>query len=195
MSSPIDALPRFELAAERPLAGRFRACGATSYHDAAALIWHLPYGRTSDRADPTLVLSEGRGTCSTKHALLAQLAAEHGQPVELVLGIYLMGEANTPGTGAALAANGLDAIPEAHCYLRAGGQRIDLTHPPGRLPGEPIAAFLHEEPIVPHQIGAYKQELHRRFLEAWAPATPFSVAELWAIREACIAALGEEQPR
>jgi hypothetical protein len=45
------------------------------------------------------VHTEGRGTCSTKHALLAELATEQRLPVALVLGIYLMNERNTPSGG------------------------------------------------------------------------------------------------
>lgn len=191
MGSPLDHLPDFALDPARPIAARFAALGAHSFAGAARHVWELPYGRNSGRADPTLVLGEGRGTCSSKHALLAMLAREHGRALDLVLGIYLMDEANTPGVGEVLAANGLTAIPEAHCYLRAGGERIDLTHPPSRLPGEPIAAFLHEEVITPEQVIFYKVECHKRFIEAWSRGTLQSSAELWAVREACIARLGE----
>ena len=36
------------------------------------------------------VLSAGKGTCSTKHALLAAVASEQNIPVALTLGIYEM---------------------------------------------------------------------------------------------------------
>jgi hypothetical protein len=55
----------------------------------------LPYGRNSDHSDWRLVLGEGRGTCSTKHALLADLARENRRHVALMLGIYEMDEDNT----------------------------------------------------------------------------------------------------
>jgi hypothetical protein len=42
----------------------------------------LRYGRNADRADFRLVLSEGRGICSTKHALLAAVAFEQGSSIE-----------------------------------------------------------------------------------------------------------------
>ena len=62
------------------------------------------------------VLTEGCGTCSSKHALLAGLAAAQRLPVALMLGIYLMNERNTPGIGPVLARYGLAEIPEAHCF-------------------------------------------------------------------------------
>jgi hypothetical protein len=77
----------------------------------------LPYGRNSDHSDWRLVLGEGRGTCSTKHALLADLARENRRHVALVLGIYEMDEDNTQEIGTVLDRNGLPCVPEAHCYL------------------------------------------------------------------------------
>jgi len=56
------------------------------------------------------VHTEGRGTCTTKHALLAELATEQRLPVALVLGIYLMNERNTPSVGSVLARHGLTEI-------------------------------------------------------------------------------------
>ncbi|GAB4333977.1 MAG: hypothetical protein Kow0010_20770 [Dehalococcoidia bacterium] len=194
MDEAIAALPEFDIRPGGIAAERALAHGYATFRAAADALWRLPYGRNSDRADPLLVLEEGRGTCSTKHAFLAMLAREHGAPLDLMLGVYLMDEQNTPGTGPVLARAGLAAIPEAHCYLRVDGRRVDLTHPPGSLPGAPIADFLAEELIAPEQIGAYKSAFHRRHIAEWLaqPGAPaMTVDEAWAVREACIRALGE----
>jgi hypothetical protein len=134
---PLLALPDFPLSEHEPLARGFLALGLRSFVDAAGYVWRLPYGRNSDRADFRLVLPEGRGTCSTRHALLAALARAHGQPVQLTLGIYEMHERNTPGVGAVLEREGLSGIPEAHCYLvvnqrRAGRFTLRVSRPRGR---------------------------------------------------------------
>jgi len=169
----------------------FRDRGITDFAAAAHYVQSLPYGRTSRRDDVTLVLTEGRGTCSTKHALLAALGAEIGLDVILTLGIYEMSEANTPGVGPVLARHGLTAIPEAHCYLVSDGRRIDVTR--DVTAAEPIPAFLHEEPIRIDQIGDYKVDLHRRVLAEWmsrdVAAHGRTLSDLWAIREECIARL------
>lgn len=61
-------------------------------------VQNIPFGRNRSRADFSLVLKENRGTCSTKHALIKEIAdlnkIEH---VELMLGIYKMNDQNTPG--------------------------------------------------------------------------------------------------
>lgn len=92
----IERLPSFALHTEGPLGRRFAALGLDDYRDAARHVRDLPYGRNSDRSNWRLVLKEERGTCSTKHALIAELAHENGRPVALVLGVYEMDGANTP---------------------------------------------------------------------------------------------------
>jgi hypothetical protein len=188
-----DALPACPLGEAGALSRRFRALGLGDFRAAARHVAALPYGRVSDPADPTLVLGEGRGTCSTKHALLAGLAREQGLEVRLVLGVYEMSEANTPGVGAVLARHGLAALPEAHCYLAWDGERVDVTREVAGA--EPIREFLHEETIEPAQIGDYKRALHRRVLAAWRERTAEgrtrTLEDLWRIREACIAALAD----
>jgi len=176
------------------IAADFSARGITNFRAAGRYLHSLPYGRNADRSDFRLVLPEGRGTCSTKHALLAELAREQDLSVVLTLGIYAMHERNTPGVGAVLNRYGLHYLPEAHCYLSYAGTRIDITRS-GAEPTEPIDRFLYEETIVPAQIGNYKIQLHRRFLRRWMADTDVakdrSFAEVWKIREECIAALAQ----
>lgn len=193
---PLDLLPDFALTAEGPMTQLAVSHGIASYRTAARQLHLLPYGRNSDRARPELVLAEGRGTCSTKHALLAAIAAEHEEPVELWLGFYEMSERNTPGVGAVLARHGLDSVPEAHCYLRYHRSRIDLTRQvAGAVPF--TASLIAEERIVPEQIGEYKVALHRRTIERWIEkrSPGWSVEEVWRVRERCIDALGKGECR
>jgi hypothetical protein len=153
-------------------------------------VWRLAYGRPADRSDWLAVLEEGRGACSGKHALLAALALENDIPVDLVLVVYEMSERNTPGVGATLAAHGLDAVPEAHCCLLAGGEVLDVTFPDAIRRALPTP-LLHRETIRPDDIGDYKTAVHRRVLAEWARARQpsLTVVEIWDAREACIAAL------
>lgn len=172
----------------------FVASGVRDFRAAAAYVNRIPYGRTSNRDDLLGVLREGRGTCSTKHAILTRLAQEQSIEIALVIGIYRMNASNTPGVGPVLEKYGLDSLPEAHCFLRYAEMRVDVTRV-GCNPSEQISEFIYEEDISPDQIGEYKTSLHRRFLSQWMgevnATTRYSLDELWQIREACIAALGE----
>ena len=170
---------------------KFNLKGITSWSEALSYIQHLPYGRNSDRTDPTLVLKEGRGTCSSKHALLKLLAERNGIPgVQLFLGMYKMNGRNTPPTKNILAQAKLAYIPEAHCYLKINGQPTDLTFPDSDF--TKIENDLMDEwEIRTEQTGEYKVAFHRGFLTEWAAGAEISrpFDEVWKIREACIHSL------
>ena len=186
------ALPSVAFSATPPIGGALVSRGVSSLRDAGRYLCELPYGRNSDRSDFMLVLAEGRGTCSTKHALLAALAREQGIALRLMLGIYEMREANTPGVGKVLAKHGLVSVPEAHCYVAWGDARIDVTRS-GVEPAEPVGPFLREETIAPEQIGDYKVCWHQGFMRDWVGdqgrTNGIGFDELWEIREECIRAL------
>ena len=190
-----DVLPHDSLRPAGPLTTEFCARSITDFRAAGRYLHALPYGRTANRADFAAVLREGKGTCSTKHALLAALAQEQAFAVVLTLGIYAMHERNTPGVGTVLTQYGLDSLPEAHCYLIYEGKRVDITRS-GVAPTEPITEFLYEEAIIPTQIGDYKVTLHRQFMRRWVDKNVERVKgrsfeEVWRIREECIAALAQ----
>jgi len=165
----------------------FQMAGIRGFAGAARHVRALSYGRIADRQKLWLVLEEGRGSCTTKHALLAELAREQGIDVHLTLGMYEMNERNTPGVVRVLSAYRLEYIPEAHY----NGGRIDGTGLPAAA--EPIDHFLQEEPITVDQIGAYRHDVHQRYLHSWIARTDFvrgrNLEEIWCIRAACIAAL------
>ena len=185
-------LPEALLKAAGPDSEAFLRVGCGSFRGAARYLHELPYGRNADRANFRLVLVEHRGTCSTKHALLAAVALEQNLLLSLTIGIYDMTEANTPGVGRVLATHGLESVPEAHCYLRYAGRRVDITRS-GVSPQAAIPHIRDEWTIEPPQIGAHKVALHQQYLRDWLREQrhlSLSFEELWRIREACIIALG-----
>jgi hypothetical protein len=123
------------------------------------------------------------------------LAIEQNWDFALVLGIYEMTEQNTPRVGTVLAKCGLVVLPEAHCYLRAAGIRIDVTRATLRGSVEPIADFLYEEEIDPTQMTSYKTDLHQQYLSRWIADNGGlggrSLADIWKIREECIVSLSQ----
>ena len=167
--------------------------GVSGFRDAARFVASLPYGRNLNRSDHLVVLRENKGTCSTKHSLLARLAQEQNLPIALCIGIYEMDGLNTPEVRAVLEGYGLTSIPEAHCYLKRGSQRIDVTLAGGNVARAPIERVLVEVEISPEQVGGYKVQLHQEFMQRWMKAVSlpraFTFEELWAAREACIHAL------
>ena len=181
----------FNIYSDAKLSKKCRMLGLDKFHLATNHVLQLPYRRNSSKEDLSLVLTEGCGTCSTKHAALVQLALENNfQDLKLILGIYQMNETNTSGVGKILDAHGLDYIPEAHVYLKYENNRIDIT----RTVESEASAFdvlLLEKEIQPNQIGDFKVTLHHDFLNQWRKeqGLEMSLEALWKIREDCIHAL------
>jgi hypothetical protein len=188
-----EALDPISFKPEGAVTAAFLRIRTENLRAAAKYVRCLPYARNTRPDDPLIVLIEGRGTCSTKHALLRRLAIEQNLDLALVLGIYEMAEQNTPGVGEILRKYDLVSMPEAHCYLRMAGRRIDVTRVVDQAPFAAISRFLHEEDIEPAQITDYKIALHKQFLLRWISDNRGlggrSLADLWKIREECIAQL------
>lgn len=189
MSAEFD----FEIIAKGACSNLAREKGLRTWSILTAFVSGLPYGRNACRDDFSLVLKEGRGSCSSKHALLKTIADENGKgnQVALVLGMYRMNRMTTPKIGGIVDAVGLDCIPEAHCYVRYKGKRHDFTSFTSdfSLIEDHI---LYEEDIIPEQVVEYKVEKHQDYLKKWLKQTNSSMSfdALWKLREKCIAALG-----
>lgn len=151
----------------------------------------LPYGRNQSRDNLELVITEEKGTCSSKHAFIAEVAREQGFDfIQLVLCIYSMDKHNTPNIGATLDNTGIASLPEAHCYVQLGEMALDLTFPDSDMARlEPY--ILEKKTITPNMVGTYKVDYHQSFIKKWTfeayPDRDWS--EIWSLREACISEL------
>ena len=115
----------------------------------------LPYGRNTDRKNFSLVITEETGTCSSKHALVAQIGKLNNIPrVKLILAIYKMNKQNTPGIGDHIENADLEYLPEAHCYLSINGESRDITKPSSDinklLPDIPVSYTHLTLPTTPY---------------------------------------------
>ncbi len=157
-------------------------------------IRNIPYGRNKSRSDFSLVLSEKKGTCSTKHALVKEVADSNEiKDVKLILGIYRMNEFNTPGIGTEWKRNSLNYIPEAHCYLIIQNQRVDLTSRYSNI-ARIEKDIIEEIEIKPEQVGEFKVNYHIAFLKKWMVQTKsvLTLDQIWSAREECIKSLSEK---
>jgi hypothetical protein len=156
-------------------------------------IKNLPYGRNANRHDFSLVLSENKGTCSSKHAFLKDYAdINEIKNVKLYIGIFKMSEVNTPKLGSLLSENNVEYIPEAHCYLKINQIPVDATTSDSFY--DKIKQDIMEEiEIIPNQVSDFKVEYHKAFLKKWITETNQNntFEEIWEIREQCISKLSE----
>jgi hypothetical protein len=155
----------------------------------AEYVCSLGYGRPSGFGDVLAVVRKKKGTCSSKHLLLASLAHECGHTdIHLVVGIYQMCEGNTPGVGEVLEKAGLTSLPEAHCYLKYKDIRYDFT---GLEKGiaSPFDLLVLEHDVTPADLAEVKNTLHRQEIGKFARRLKMDPEALWKIREDCIKVL------
>ena len=188
-------VPDFTLRHKGPLTNLLLTKHITTFHETIRFVQYLPYRRTSDKTNLALVVKENCGTCSSKHAFLAQLAIEQDRTdIQLVLAMYKMDNFNTVGIGSVLENSQLPYIPEAHCYLKYKNTRLDITLPTSDI-STLEADIIEEKPITPPQIGAYKTQYHKMFLGRWRmlnrKASRYGLSELWKLREDCIELLSK----
>jgi hypothetical protein len=152
----------------------------------------IPYGRNSNREDFSLIISENKGTCSSKHAYLKDFANKNNIPnVQLIVGMYKMNHNNTK-IGTILLNYNLDYIPEAHCYLKIEGETVDVTSENANF--EKIKNDLISEiEIEPFQVADFKVNYHQNFIRNWLIETKsnYTFDEIWKIRETCIERLSK----
>jgi hypothetical protein len=122
--------------------------GIRSFHEACRHVHSLPYGYNSDRDELMILFREKMGTCSTKHAVIATLAAELGLPITRGVGIYAMTEVIVTGTDKILSEYGLPYVPMIHCFLEYGNYRVDLTEGNRNGKNRPIDDFLFTDRVA-----------------------------------------------
>lgn len=183
-------IPNFNLTTSGIISNHFVKNDITTFHEAIKYIRQLHYGR-SKLHYPLNILKDKKGTCSTKHACIKQIAQENNiNSIKLHLCIYSMSEENTPGVGKILDRHHLDYILESHVYISYDEERYDFTFPHNNEMKWENDILIDTE-IEVDQILEYKINYHKNVLEEWIKreGLKYSLKEMWQIRELCIHAL------
>ncbi|MFP4072280.1 MAG: hypothetical protein ACLFTB_09535 [Desulfovibrionales bacterium] len=122
----ISVLPDTTLAQHGKVTQAFLNRGIRSFQAACRWTRDLPYGFNS-RRESMVVFEEGRGTCTTKHGIIARLAEEQSLAVHKHLVFYRLDDSIVTGVGDIIGPAGLAFIPQAHCILKYGPHCVDLT--------------------------------------------------------------------
>ncbi len=183
----------YTLASKDELTKLVKSNGINLWNELTEFVKGLPYGRNQNRFDLGLVLTERKGSCSSKHALLKKIADFNNIPnVKLFLGIYKMNQSNTPKIGNELEKYSIEFIPEAHCYLEINETRLDFTADQSEF--EKIQnEIIEEEEIETGQVAEFKVEYHKNYIKKWLIETnsEFNFDQFWNVREKCIENLTE----
>jgi hypothetical protein len=148
-----------------PISRVFMDLGITRLREACRWVHELPYGYNSDRDDLMILFKEKMGSCTTKHAVIATLAAELGVAIEKSIGIYAMTEALVTGTQRILYRYRLPYVPMVHCFLVCGDHRVDLSEGNRNGKNGPIDDFLYTEKVSATISGKDEYLLYRRALK------------------------------
>jgi len=178
----------YKLISKDELTELAKSYGLNYWNELTNFVKELPYGRNKNRNNLKLVLTERKGSCSSKHALLKTIADLNSIPhIKLILGIYKMTQINTPKIGNVLSENNIDFIPEAHCYLKVGEQRFDLTDKNSDIK-KIETDIIQEIEIEPEQIAKFKVDYHKAFIKNWIIENNIALDfnQIWYIRETCI---------
>lgn len=160
MAPDLAFLPDTPLDRSTPIAARFRDRGITMFREACCWVRDLPYGASSGAPHPDVVFDELRGTCQSKHSVIAALAREIGVAVDKYLGVYRLDESIVEHAGAVLAAHGLVYVPQLHCLLKYDCRFFDLTAGNGHGKKHDLTdmdAYFQVDPFVP---GAIERDIY-----------------------------------
>jgi len=148
-----------------PVSRTFLDLGIPRFHQACRYVHELPYGYNSDRDDLMILFRENMGSCTTKHAVIATLAAELGLGIEKSVGIYAMTEDLVTGTDRILEKYRLPYVAMVHCFLEDGTRRVDLSEGNQNGKNGPIDQFLYTEKVEATISARDEYRLYRRALK------------------------------
>ena len=164
----MDPFTCFQDAAIRPagpICRVFLDIGIDTFFQACRYVHELPYGYNTDRDDLMILFKERFGSCTTKHAVIATLAAELNLPITKSIGIYPMTDEIVTGTGRILESYKLPYLPMVHCFLTSGQLRVDLTEGNHNGKNRPLDHFLFTQPVEANISAKDEYRLYRRALE------------------------------
>lgn len=162
-------LPDAEIHPVGVVSTKFLELGITSFKQACYYVHNLEYGFNSDYADKMILFKEQKGTCTTKHAVIAGLAEELHIPVHKHVGIYKFTEDISIGATAILKKYGVPYVPMIHCFLVYHQYEFDLTEGNNNGKKKGINEFIHAEKVTPFinpkdEYLLFKRVLHEKVL-------------------------------
>ena len=144
-----DNLPNAEIKPVGEFSIRFLDLGIKTFKDACDYVHNIDYGYNTNYEDKMIFFKENKGTCTTKHAVIAGLAQELEIPLYKHVCVYKFTEEITTGVTEILKKFEIPYIPMTHCFLVYENYRFDLTE--GNHNGKkiPINDCIHAERVDP----------------------------------------------
>ena len=144
-----DKLPDAEIILVGDLSKKFLELGIHSFKEACFYVHKIDYGYNSNYEDRMIFFKEKKGSCTSKHAVIAGLAEELGLPLYKHVCVYKFTEEITEGVQKILDKYNVPYIPMVHCFLVYNDYKFDLTEGNNNGKKVPIDEFIHAEKVDP----------------------------------------------
>ena len=144
-----DKLPDAEINPVGELSIKFLDLGIKTFRGACDYVHTIDYGYNTNYDDKMIFFKEKKGTCTTKHAVIAGLAEELEIPLYKHVCIYKFTEDITTGVDEILKKFEIPYIPMVHCFLVYESYRFDLTDGNHNGKKKPIDDCIHSERVDP----------------------------------------------
>ncbi|MFX1390920.1 MAG: hypothetical protein ACFE9Z_12720 [Promethearchaeota archaeon] len=143
----VNKLPDFLIKPIGEISKKFLNLGIKSFKEACDYIHKVEYGYNSTYEERMILFKENKGTCTTKHAVIAGLAEELDIPIYKHVGVYKFTEATSNGTNTILRKYKIPYIPMVHCFLVYKDLKFDLTEGNCNGKNTSIDDFIYEEKV------------------------------------------------
>ena len=160
-----ELLPQLDITPSGEISTKFLSKGIKTFQEACNYVHNLDYGYNSDADDRWILFKEFKGSCTSKHGVIAGLAEELKVSLYKHVGIYKFTEKIVKGAQKIIDKYHIPYIPIVHCFLVHENHRFDLTE--GNFNGKEssIEEFIHEEQVDPFITRKDEYLLYRRVLE------------------------------
>ena len=144
-----DKLPDAEIKPIGEISNKFLDPGLKTFKKACDYVHNIEYGYNTNYDDKLIFFKEKKGTCTSKHAVIAGLAEELNIPLSKHVGIYKFTEEISTGANEILKKYSIPYVPMAHCFLVYKNFRFDLTEDNCNGKNTSLEKFIHEEKVEP----------------------------------------------
>ena len=144
-----DKLPDAELIPVGELSKKFLGLGIKTFKDACNYVHKIDYGYNTNYEDKMIFFKEKRGSCTSKHAVIAGLAQELKIPLYKHVCVYKFTEEITTGVNKILNKYKVPYVPMVHCFLVYDVYKLDLTEGNNNGKKGPIDEYIYSEKVDP----------------------------------------------
>jgi len=144
-----DNLPDTIITPQGKISKKFLKMGIISFKKACFYVHEMEYGYNSTYDDDMILFKENKGTCTTKHAIIAGLAKELEIPIHKSVGVYKFTEDITINAQEILNKYKIPYVPMVHCFLVYKDYRFDLTEGNNNGKKTSIKEFIQTREVEP----------------------------------------------